>query len=261
MHWMNQTSPSASDVKKARPEDLAVILDWLKREYDEDGSGFWSNRNIITRALEETDDLWVIRRGQQAVAFQVGDHAADIVSVRKDLRGSGYGTALFEASLQRAMRHEVNVLEGECSPRSSLTYWQGHGFEQYQDRNRPHQVMLRRILPRLYDLPPQAPRVEVIISFYPEEAQYYGRPHVEPVARHHVIGARLADGSIQLERRVLGLSDDEPEGGDLTVKVEVDGEERCFCKAKYEEAAGVGIRRGKSGEFFIDVVETVEDRS
>src|SRR3546814_7002481 len=93
---------------------------------------FWCNRRIIENALEH-GDLWVIRRGVEAVAVQVGDYAADIVSVRKDCRRQGLGDALFAASLQRAMNDNVNVLSIECSPRSSWTFWQRHGFERYGD--------------------------------------------------------------------------------------------------------------------------------
>jgi hypothetical protein len=37
------------------------------------------------------------------------------------MQGRGFGTALFEASLARAMRDEVNVLIGETAPVASGT--------------------------------------------------------------------------------------------------------------------------------------------
>lgn len=245
------------EVVKATPGDLAAVLTWLAREYEEDGEGFWCNRGIIERALEY-GDLWVIRRGDEPIAVQVGDYAADIVSVSKDCRRQGLGDALFAASLQRAMDDNVNVLSIECSPRSSWTFWQRHGFERFGDLSEWGAITARRILPRSFDLPADLPTADVVIGFYPEVA-IYGRGPIPPIASHPVRGSRLDDGAIMLERRVIGLCDDEPERKDLAVKIEVDGEVRCFCKAKYEEAEEVGvIYDRKGGAFYIDAVEPAD---
>lgn len=245
------------DMVKATPADLAAVLDWLEREYEEDGEGFWCNRRIIENALDH-GDLWVIRRGDEAVAVQVGDYAADIVSVRKDYRRQGLGDALFAASLQRAMDDNVNVLSIECSPRSSWTFWQRHGFERFGDLSASGKITARRILPRSFDLPAGLPTVDVVIGFYPEAATY-GRGPVPLIASHRIRGSHLDDGAIMLERRIIGLCDDEPEGKDLVVKIEIDGEVRCFCKAKYDEAGQAGVTRDwKGGAFYIDVVLPAE---
>jgi hypothetical protein len=55
---------------------------------------------------------------------------------------------------------------------------------------------------------------------------------VLPIAVHHVRGARLDDGTVMLERRTIGLKDNESSDRDLVVKIEVDGVQRCFCIAK-----------------------------
>src|SRR3546814_16945105 len=115
------------DVVKATPTDLAAVLAWLEREYAEDGEGFWCNRRIIENALEH-GDLRVIRRGVEAVAVQVGDSAAHIVSVRRDCRSQELRDSLFQASLQRAMTDYVTVLKLECTPRNSWTFCILHGF-------------------------------------------------------------------------------------------------------------------------------------
>lgn len=242
-----------NEVVKATPEDLAIVLGWLEREYEEDGEGFWSNRGIIERAQGE--DLWVIRRDGAAVAVQVGDYAADIVSVRKEFRRQGLGDALFAASLERAARDDVNVLSIECTPRTSWTFWRRHGFERYGDRSEWGKITARRVLSKSFDLPGDVPSVNVVVGFYPEAATY-GRGEVAPVAEHHVRGVRLVDGTVLLERRLIGLCDAEPERKDLVVRIEVAGALRCFCKAKYEEAEEAGVMRDwKGGAFYLDAVE------
>lgn len=242
-----------NEVVKATPEDLAIVLGWLEREYEEDGEGFWSNRGIIERAQGE--DLWVIRRDGAAVAVQVGDYAADIVSVRKEFRRQGLGDALFAASLERAARDDVNVLSIECTPRTSWTFWRRHGFERYGDRSEWGKITARRVLSKSFDLPGDVPSVNVVVGFYPEAA-IYGRGEVAPVAEHHVRGVQLVDGTVLLERRLIGLCDAELERKDLVVRIEVAGALRCFCKAKYEEAEEAGVMRDwKGGAFYLDAVE------
>jgi GNAT superfamily N-acetyltransferase len=241
-------------VEKATRADLDAVLGWLEHEYGEDGGeGFWCNRGIIERSFE-SEDLWVIRRDGEAVAFQVGEYAADIACVRKDQQRQGLGTELFEASLARAIRDDVNVLSGECSPRTSLPFWEKQGFERYGDLSEWGKITVRRVLQRSLDIPQNLPNSNVTVSFYPEAAIY--PRDVPSIAVHYVCGARLEDGVVKLERRVIGLMDDEPEGKDLAVKIEVDGELRCFCKAKYDEAEEAGVQRDRmGGAFFVDAIE------
>lgn len=121
------------EVVKATQADLDSILAWLEREFHEENeSGFWHNRRIIADALDR-GDLWVIRRRGEAVAYQVGDYAAAISNVRKDWQRKGLGTTLLHASVERAYRDNVNILEGEYSPRTSLPFWEKHGFVRYGD--------------------------------------------------------------------------------------------------------------------------------
>lgn len=249
---MSAGSPAAADVAKATANDRDFILRWLQSEHREDGFGFWSNRHIVEEAHDE-DELWVVRDEGDAVAFQVGNHAAVITSVRKDRRGGGFGTALFEAALERAIRDGVNVLEAQCSPESSLGFWQRMGFERYDDRRRPNEVRVRRVLAKTFELPPGLPRVEVTVTFLPEQALYSGGGDLPPTAVHRIEGALRPDGSIMLARRALGLTDDEPNGDDLAVRIEVDGVERILAKGKYADDAGV-VRDWQGDAFYVDVI-------
>jgi GNAT superfamily N-acetyltransferase len=243
-------------VFKATRKDLACILEWLEREYDEDGgSGFWCNSSVITKALDKPESLWVIRRNGEAVAFQVGKYAAEILSVRKDHRKCGMATSLVEASIRRAKTADVNVLSVQCAPETSLAFWKRMGFTKYSCPRKPNYVMARRVLPRTFGLPSNSSPVKVVIGFYPEKALYSSRRDVPPLVEHCVAGVLDLDGSIMLEQRVFGLCDDEPDNRDLTIKIEVNGVEHCFCKAKHSGARTVGVQHdGIGNTFYVDRV-------
>ena len=236
----------------ANKSDLVDILDWLEREYQEDGEGFWSNREIIKRSFKD-GDLWVIRENGVAVAFQIGDYATDILCVRKNRQRRGFGTAMFKASLVRAMKDNLNVLKGECSPPSSLPFWQRQGFERYNDPAGHGRITVRKVLHREHDVPDRLPKVKVAISFFPEEVLH--NPNVSPLEVIHLVGGEESNGAVKLPQRVIGLADDEPEKRDLIVKIVVNGVERCFCKAKSHEAKVIGVQRQSRGNtFYIDEI-------
>jgi len=237
-------------VCKANKRDLDWILMWLGKEYhDAGGEGFWCNHGVIQSSFEE-GDLWVIRKDGEAIAFQVGSYAADIACIRRAFQRQGFGKALFAASLARAKRDDVNVLWGECSPISSFPFWRGLGFEQYNDPGSPA-ILVRRVVGRRFKLPKGRPPSAVQIGFYPEEALY--RPGVAAISQYQPRAVLLEDGLVRLGQRIIGII--LGGGRDLVIRIEVDGIERCFCKAKYDEATSAGVRYdGPGRNFFVDAV-------
>lgn len=233
-------------------EDADEILRWLKAEFEIDHEGFWSNRNLINRAVDD-EELWVIRESDVAVAFQVGTYAPDILCVRQDRQGQGLGSTLFAATLARAEADDVVILDITCMPRESLSFWRKQGFEPTGPVLEWGEIPARRILGRTFQLPDDLPKAQVEVLFHSEQALYDDT--IGPFDSQIVTGAVMADGEIALERRVIGVS---PDSRDLAVKLLVDGRELCFCKAKYPEAEALGIRRAKGSAFLIDVVQSAE---
>jgi hypothetical protein len=100
----------------------------------------------------------------------------------------------------------------------------------------------RRVLHRSFDLSSDLVEARVVIGFYPENAND-DNSDLWPIANHEVRGVRLANGVIALEHRVIGCADDEAKGSDMVVKIKVDGTPLYFDKAKYPEAADMGVQR------------------
>lgn len=237
-------------VVRGTHEDAAEICRWLKAEFDVDQEGFWHNRNIIEDAVEN-EELWVIREGDHAVAFQVGTYAPDILNVRRDRQGHGLGSALFAAALARARADDIVVLNITCMPRTSLPFWRKQGFEPVGAVLEWGEIPARRVLDRIFDLPDGLERAIARIEFYAEDALYDNA--VAPFDTHTVSGTMSADGTLALERRVIGMS---PDAHDLAVRVSVAGRQLCFCKAEHDEAKAVGVLRARGNAFFLDVIDT-----
>jgi GNAT superfamily N-acetyltransferase len=220
--------------------DLPVIHDWLKREYDQEGEGFYVNFNLIADAHQE-GRLIVLRKDGEAVACQWGALIQPgILVVRPDQRGHGYGRALVEYRIQQALLDdEVCVLRIECNPPSSIPFWEQMGFKLVPDNE-----MVRlsggyacRILNRQFELPADRPSVPVQIGFYPERAK--SDAAVPALSEHRPQAVQLPDGSIMLAERVVGFL---PKGNildDLVVKIQVAGEVLYSGKAKYADEWGV----------------------
>lgn len=240
-----------TEVKHATDQDLATILGWLETEYYEDGeSGFWCNRHSIEERHREWDDLYVVRQAGEAVAFQTGEYSPSISSTRKDVRRLGYATALFEAGRKRAIAANVNLLDIECTPRTSWPFWQNRGFVRYGGMGEWATINARMELVRHFDLPRDAERKMVHVAFYPEEKKW--SDEVEPIRAITLQSAMLDDGLLQLPRRAVGIVDAVPRG-DMVVEIVVDSEVICCEKAKY--ADGFGVQRDtRGGTFYLDCI-------
>jgi GNAT superfamily N-acetyltransferase len=240
-------------VETATLDDVKHILQWLLAEYKQDHFGFWSNRGIIERAQTE-GELWVIRIDGYPVAFQVGHYSADIVSIRQDHKRRGLGTALFKASLKRAYRDDVNVLSGECEPRTSLPFWQRQGFIRYGNMGEYDNVTVYQVLQRELAIPQGISNVEVKVEFFTEAALY--KKDVKPFTKYHLNGAMLEHNTVALDRRAIGPRLLGGNDEDVAVKINIDGKVIYLGKAKYDDAQNFGIKDDYHGNaFYIDSIK------
>lgn len=237
-------------VTRSTDRDLEQVLAWLRDEYDEEqGAGFWANREMIRRAhtgeedrFGEVNELWVVREANVAVAFQVGRYSPEITCVRDDRKGRGYGTALFQAGLARAMAYGATRLVGQCSPESSLTFWLKMGFRQTgENGGLGFGVPVEMLLPRSLPLPTgDKIEVDVELAVLPEDVLYGAeRP---PLVQAAPQAAIVRDTNrVHLAERFL-IPDGNDATKDAALLVRVDGEELYFDKAKYREAEEMGVR-------------------
>lgn len=224
-------------IRKATAEDLADVKGWLEREQRETGKGFYCNWRVIETIFDE-GMLDVLARGSETVAFVAdGRSGPDIVEVRPDLRGRGFGRRAAEHALRKAYDRGNSVVKIECAPSTSIPFWKAMGFTMLVD---PDGVLRSdyafKTLPRKLEMPAGQPRA-FAVKLYPQRRDWdkNTEPLLEVVGIGSIIGNRL-----HLPERVT-LHDARIEAGDdIVIGVQVDGKDVFEDKAKTVGSAGAG---------------------
>lgn len=241
-------------IRQSNSADVIIILAWLRAEFEQAGTGrgFWCNQSIIENAHQEgrlivADD----GEGERAIAFQVGGLLEPgILEVRPDKRRMGFGRKLVEYCIARARERDECVLHIECKPVESVPFWKRMGFRLYSEvfenecpgevRNQAFRVLNKSHIPTLTE----NPGISVDVCFRAESGMTLSEAHVLGVRRRSLI--QLPDRVISYcPSLVCGLRD-------TFVDVHVDGTELYFGKAKYPEAAAIGVQARGGGVYCID---------
>jgi GNAT superfamily N-acetyltransferase len=240
---------SSVEIRLATPVDLAEIEAWLRAERKETGEGFYCNWGVIQRGVEY-DETFAMRRNGEAVAVLVdGTAGPDILSVRPDLRGMGIGEQFARWLFERALARDYSVLEIECEPRTSVSFWRKHGFLPMGTGPEGFRHAYK-LLDRKHALA-TGPDVVVSVSLFPKEKNW--SPLTEPYWVRTERGRRQ-DGRVQLPARVALYQPGEPHLVDCVVRVIVEGACVYEDKLKYPEAREHGIHRDPGGFYYLDVV-------
>jgi GNAT superfamily N-acetyltransferase len=229
-------------VRAACDRDIEIISGWLPKDASVDSLAV--NWNITKRVyLERGMLVWEDASTSEPVAYFWGslNSTSSILEVRPSRRGEGIGQAFVDYLLEQSRANGEALLEIECAPPSSEQFWRLVGFE-IDDEDR--RLIGRRIL-KLPQPLPDGPQVEVKVSFFHEAATYDRERKTAPLSEHVLTGVQGAGKVIILSEKVAHF--DLPGGKDLAVRLEVDGREVYFNKAKYSEGAARGIMRCENG--------------
>lgn len=247
-----RTGRSRSSIRRSREEDIVAIRAWLEAE---DAAGvhgnFLCNWSVIERAHHDRELLvYVDGLSGLPVAFQLGRLlTSGILQVKHEFRGRGIGTKLVEYCVRLAHRKGESVLAIQCKPSTSIPFWERMGFKLVPGSDPSNCAY--RVLERMHAVPELGPDLKVVVRFFPESRKW--KQDVTPYEQTTVSAKRLADGSIQLVRRVSFPEDAYPEVRDVVVEVEIDGVQQFCDKAKYDEVQARGVQRCRNG-WFIDVI-------
>lgn len=125
------------------------ITNWLREESESNECGFYCNLTVINKAFVDKD-VFCITHNNEAIGFAVYTKhrrtaRIDIAEVCPSYRGYGAGRFLVEKCIQALAKHDVQVVDLECAPKNSESFWQHMGFcripdemlEGYSQYNKP----------------------------------------------------------------------------------------------------------------------------
>lgn len=115
------------------------IISWLRQEWEETGSGFYFNREIIRKAYEGKRILGCIK-GNKPIGFltwtEYKDKSKiyidlDIIAIHQEFRGQGIGKEFYNLAEKYFIKRGVIVVKLFCSPASSESFWKTMGFQKF----------------------------------------------------------------------------------------------------------------------------------
>ncbi|HEY9833548.1 MAG TPA: GNAT family N-acetyltransferase [Stenomitos sp.] len=111
---------------------LKEITCWLREESESSECGFYCNITVINKAFVDKD-VFCVTAKNRAIGFAVyTTHRCtariEIAEVCPSYRGSGAGRFLVENCLQALAKRGVRVVDLECEPKNSESFWRHMEF-------------------------------------------------------------------------------------------------------------------------------------
>lgn len=261
---MNET-PMTYEIVSATHASMAETEAWLDEEesvyesahkawvaggYADDppSRGFRCNWDTVKRSWRENSSrVDILMVDGLAIGFLAG---RDILEVRPDRRGEGWGRLLAEFMIEVARGEGLSVIEIEIAPLAAQPFWERMGFTVVPDRRgNGDGIYAYRVLPRVYSLS-NGERVSFSVEFYSEDESYQDNP--KPFSSFTGVGERQTDGSVQLPSRAFCFEPTHEPHQDYFIRLELDGTTLHFDKGKYDTSRALGIQRDAGYIYFVD---------
>lgn len=245
----------SAPIRVSTAADLAALHAWLVDEQAREVEGnFLCNWKLTVRAHNDRRlAVYVDPDSGVPVGYQWGGLTEPgILQVKSDMRGKGIGRALVEYRMRQALRKDDGLLFIECTPSSSIPFWQRMGFTLHPVEGKQYAY---QILPKSLTLPPGGVPIAVEIRFFAVQAQW--NPQAPPLRTFAPQAFLYRSGLIRFTERVHFFERLYPDIGDTMVEVLVNGKSLYRNKAKYDHAARLGLQRCRSSNgYFVDRLDT-----
>lgn len=235
----------------------AILADRWDPDVEIPMKGFLCNWNLVQRSFaRDPENVHVLRVDGAAVGFL---DEMDILEVRPDLRGKGWGRLLADFMMKRAYEQGYSVAEIEVAPETALPFWTRMGFTPDIWRQGPGGgIYAFRRFERTTQLGP-GPRVPYRIGFHDNARDW--DPSVEPFLIFEGEGERLAGGAILLPERAYAFDPHHHASDDWVVTVEVAGQALYEDKVKRPSARAFGLSRDPGGLSYFDRINPAAEAS
>ncbi|WP_417233030.1 GNAT family N-acetyltransferase [Brevundimonas sp.] len=211
--------------------------------------GFLCNWHLVVSShARDPHNVHVLLEDELPVGFV---DRLDILEVRPDRRGLGYGRKLAAFMEQWAGERGWAVAQIEIAPPSAIPFWEAMGFTRVPNRTGGGggQYAYKHLPPRPIALG-DGPRVTYEVAFYPEQRDW--DPTTPASHTFSGDGELLPDGTIQLPERAYCFAPGEAETHDRVVSIVVGGKRLFEDKVKRAEATAFGVLRDDGGLYGIE---------
>jgi GNAT superfamily N-acetyltransferase len=217
-------------VRATTDADLSEVLAWLKAEDAQALEGcFWCNREVI-RCSHGYGGLTVISEvpsGPPIGFCCLSGTEINILAIRHEFRGKGHGRRFARHIIEAAEQDGLPGLKCQCSPITSILFWESLGFVRVD----PEEQCYRVALPfcRKHELPSGLPvkRIRIEVHHAYEDrllAKSFESPATEDGTGTLILATQFAACVTEYDARLWVL---------------VDGEQIHLKKLKYSECNGV----------------------
>jgi GNAT superfamily N-acetyltransferase len=212
--------------------------------------GFRCNWNETKRRWREDEaPIDILMVDGEAVGFQ----GQGLFEIRPDLRGRGYGRILAEHMIASRFNEGSSVIEIGIAPLTAVPFWESMGFTRVPGKDHfGSGAYAYLVLPRTFELG-DGESVPYRISFFSTGERYSDCP--KACAVFEGSAERLSHGGLQLPERAICFDPEEKGLSDPFVRIEMDGKELHFDKAKYDSSKALGVKRDQDGRYFLDRIE------
>src|SRR3569623_1440862 len=244
-----------SSMRFANLRDLQAIHAWLVDEDRRDIEGnFLCNWSVIENAQRDRELLVFIDGASGLpIAFHLGGLVhPGILQVRKEYRRRGIGRKMVDRCASLAYKRDQCLLYIECTPSSSIPFWERMGFRLIEGslngKNFAYRFLKKEFLSRF-----EGYEVDAVVRFYPDRRNR--EESTDPYEAATPEARRTRDGVVHFSERVFFHSQLFPDAGDVVVEIQLGGKQVFIDKAKYEEAKRMVVTRCSNG-FYIDRLHT-----
>lgn len=119
-------------------QDIKEILNWLKDDINNNGEGFYNNKNIIEESFERGNSITFKNRNENIglVTWNEDDRMLiniDIFVIHPSYRGLGYGTFYYNTISEFFRREGFKAVKLFCYPHISESFWKKMGLIKFPD--------------------------------------------------------------------------------------------------------------------------------
>jgi GNAT superfamily N-acetyltransferase len=226
---------------------------WEKGDYSVEipQRGFRCNWDETVRRWKEDEaPVNILIVNGEAVGFE----GQGLFEIRPDLRRNGYGRILAKHMIASKFEDGSSIIEIGIAPRTAEPFWESMGFTRIPGKSHYGSgAYAYMVLPRTFELG-AGERAPYRISFFSTEERYRDPPRAYAIFEGSA--ERLSDGSLQLPERAICFDPEEKRPSDPFVRIEIDGKELHFDKAKYDSSEVLGVKRDRDGRYYLDRIAT-----